>query len=108
MVECRQQSVRTGPPRGRFFLQHALYDVLQSRRHFAWPNGVDRGQLLRLLLEDDVKQRFTLPRALASKHLPRHQSQTVDIGARIGGGAIDLLRRHVRGRPNRRARHRQA
>ena len=63
-----------------------------------------RQLLVPLAVEYRVKA-FTFPRTMTGQHLPRDETQAVDVAARVERRALDLFRRHVRGRSDRHAGH---
>ncbi len=65
------------------------------------------GQLLVPLVIQHRVEAFALPRPVTGEHLPRDETEAVDVAARVERRALDLLRRHVRRRADRDAGHRE-
>ena len=87
-----------------------LFQALQDERAEVLRDlGVERprvGRRLALLLDGDAERRLALERQPPGQHLEEDDAQRVDVRARVGLLAVDLLGRHVFGRPDHRPRRR--
>jgi hypothetical protein len=86
--------VRGLEPSLRILLDAVADDALEARRDLL----VRDGEVRRLLLEDRghrLARGVGLERAPSREHLVEDRAEGEDVGARVGGLALDLLRRHV-------------
>ena len=74
--------------------QTSRYDGRKSRRHL----GRKRGRLFPRVRHDDLQRRFAGEWDFASEQKVHHDTERIDVTARVNGFARSLFWRHVRGR----------